>query len=888
MPSSTRKGVPKDPELADLFFKDDPEDVFCDLHEIGHGSFGAVYFARNSYSNEVVAIKKMSYNGKQTTEKWQDIIKEVKFLGQLRHPNTIEYKGCYLKDNTAWLVMEYCLGSASDLLEVHKKPLQEMEIAAITHGALLGLAYLHSHNMIHRDVKAGNILLTELGQVKLADFGSASIASPANSFVGTPYWMAPEVILAMDEGQYEGKVDIWSLGITCIELAERKPPLFNMNAMSALYHIAQNDSPTLQSNEWSDPFRSFVDYCLLKIPQDRPSSGELLRHDFVRRERSPRILIDLIQRTKDAVRELDNLQYRKMKKILYQEKHNGPMGESQEEEEDSEAASCKMNSLGSNHSIPSTSVSTGSQSSSVNSIQEVLDDSCSDMTMMHPQDYSSTLESSPHTKKVKFKGGSTKVTPKHQTKAGTKGQHGQFTISTLSSVTKQIHEHEQDSELREQMSGYKRMRRQHQKQLIALENKLKAEMDEHRLKLQKEAETQANNAYIELEKLAKRHTVHSEKEMKVVLADEKKFQQQIVAQQKKELTTFLDNQKKQYKLCKEKIKEEMNEDHSTPKKEKQERLSKHKENMQHSQAEEEAHLLAQQRVFYDRNCRAFKRKVMNKRHDLEQEQIREELNKKKTQKEMEHAMLIRHDESMQELEHRQLKILQKLRMDLIRLQHQTELENQIEYNNRRERELHRKHVLELRQQPKNLKALELQIKKQFQDTCKVQTKQYKALRHHQMEVMPKAEHKTVLKALKDEQTRKLAILAEQYEQSINEMMASQALRLDEAQEAECQALRQQLQQEMELLNAYQSKIKMQTEAQHERELQKLEQKVSLRRAHLEQKIEEELVSLQKERTDRIKHLLERQEREADSFDMESMRLGFGNLGNLDLPKDDYR
>ncbi|XP_026198571.1 serine/threonine-protein kinase TAO3 [Anabas testudineus] len=903
MPSSTRKGVLKDPELADLFFKDDPEDVFCDLHEIGHGSFGAVYFARNSYSNEVVAIKKMSYNGKQTTEKWQDIIKEVKFLGQLRHPNTIEYKGCYLKDNTAWLVMEYCLGSASDLLEVHKKPLQEVEIAAITHGALLGLAYLHSHNMIHRDVKAGNILLTELGQVKLADFGSASIASPANSFVGTPYWMAPEVILAMDEGQYEGKVDIWSLGITCIELAERKPPLFNMNAMSALYHIAQNDSPTLQSNEWSDPFRSFVDYCLLKIPQDRPSSGELLRHEFVRRERSPRILIDLIQRTKDAVRELDNLQYRKMKKILYQEKHNGPMGESQEEEEDSEAASCKMNSLGSNHSIPSTSVSTGSQSSSVNSMQEVLDDSCSDMTMMHPQDYSSTLESSPHTKKDHLYNWDDGIHRDHRpelrpassdksSQAQNYKNQGRFaTIKSASLVTKQIHEHEQESELREQMSGYKRMRRQHQKQLIALENKLKAEMDEHRLKLQKEVETQANNAYIELEKLAKRHAVQTEKEMKTALVDEKKFQQQIVAQQKKELTTFLDNQKKQYKLCKEKIKEEMNEDHSTPKKEKQERLSKHKENMQHSQAEEEAQLLAQQRVFYDRNCRAFKRKVMIKRHDLEQEQIREELNKKKTQKEMEHAMLIRHDESTQELEQRQLKTLQKLRMDLIRLQHQTELENQIEYNNRRERELHRKHVLELRQQPKNLKALELQIKKQFQDTCKVQTKQYKALRHHQMEVTPKAEHKTVLKALKDEQTRKLAILAEQYEQSINEMMASQALRLDEAQEAECQALRQQLQQEMELLNAYQSKIKMQTEAQHEREQQKLEQKVSLRRAHLEQKIEEELVSLQKERTDRIKHLLERQEREIDSFDMESLRLGFGNLGNLgplDFPKDDYR
>ncbi|KAJ8415342.1 hypothetical protein AAFF_G00423220 [Aldrovandia affinis] len=833
MPLSMRKGALKDPEFADLFFKDDPEEVFCDLHEIGHGSFGAVYFARNSYSNEVVAIKKMSYNGKQTTEKWQDIIKEVKFLEQLRHPNTIEYKGCYLKDNTAWLVMEYCLGSASDLLEVHKKPLQEVEIAAITHGALLGLAYLHSHNMIHRDVKAGNILLTEPGQVKLADFGSASIASPANSFVGTPYWMAPEVILAMDEGQYEGKVDIWSLGITCIELAERKPPLFNMNAMSALYHIAQNDSPTLQSNEWSDPFRSFVDYCLLKIPQDRPSSAELLRHEFVRRERPSKVLIDLIQRTKDAVRELDNLQYRKMKKILYQEKHNGPMGESQEEEEDSEHASCKMNSLGSNHSIPSTSVSTGSQSSSVNSMQEVMDESSTtDMTMMH--DYDSTLESSAVPKKdhgfIRDEAVHRDPRPELRPTSSDKSQAHNYknrerfaTIKSASLVTRQIHEHEQENELREQMSGYKRMRRQHQKQLIALENKLKTEMDEHRLKLQKEVETQANNAYIELEKLAKKHAIYTEKEMKTAAADEKKFQQQITAQQKKELTTFLDTQKKQYKLCKEKIKE-----------------------------------------------------------------ASAELNKKKTQKEMEHAMLIRHDESTQELEQRQLKTLQKLRMDLIRLQHQTELENQIEYNNRRERELHRKHVMELRQQPKNLKAMEMQIKKQFQDTCKVQTKQYKALRNHQLEVSPRSEHKAILKALKEEQTRKLAILAEQYEQSINEMMASQALRLDEAQEAECQALRHQLQQEMELLNAYQSKIKMQTEAQHERELQKLEQKVSLRRAHLEQKIEEELASLQKERTERIKHLLERQEREIDTFDMESVRLGFGNLGVLDYPKEDYR
>lgn len=562
MPSSTRKGAVRDPEVSELFFKDDPEELFVDLHEIGHGSFGAVYFARNARTSEVVAVKKMSYSGKQITEKWQDIIKEVKFLRQLKHPNTIEYKGCYLKEHTAWMVMEYCLGSTSDLLEVHKKPLQEVEIAAITHGALQGLTYLHSHNLIHRDIKAGNILLTEPGQVKLADFGSASIASPANSFVGTPYWMAPEVILAMDEGQYDGKVDVWSLGITCIELAERKPPLFNMNAMSALYHIAQNESPILQSNEWSQFFRNFVDYCLQKIPQDRPTSSELLRHEFVRREHPQRVLCDLIARTKDAVRELDNLQYRKMKKILFQETRNGPTTESQEEEEDSEHGAglgSKVDSLGSNQSIPSMSISTGSQNSSVNSLHEVFDDS-SEIAMMHDGD--NTMQSNVsviHRKQdhvfIRDEAGQKdsrpdlRPTPSLHSRASLLKNREHFaTIRTASLVTRQIHEHEQENELREQMSGYKRMRRQHQKQLMALENKLKAEMDEHRLRLEKEVETQCNNASIELEKLAKKQQISMEKEMKIAAQDEKKTQQHIAAQQKKELTIFLESQRRQYKL----------------------------------------------------------------------------------------------------------------------------------------------------------------------------------------------------------------------------------------------------------------------------------------------------------------------------------------------------
>ncbi|XP_061562621.1 serine/threonine-protein kinase TAO2 isoform X1 [Phycodurus eques] len=726
MPLSVRAGSLKDPEVAELFCREDPEKLFTDLREIGHGSFGAVYFAHDIRTNEVVAIKKMSYSGKQSNEKWQDIIKEVKFLQKLRHPNTVEYHGCYLREHTAWLVMEYCLGSASDLLEVHKKPLQEVEIAAITHGALQGLVYLHSHNMIHRDVKAGNILLTEPGQVKLGDFGSASIVAPANSFVGTPYWMAPEVILAMDEGQYDGKVDVWSLGITCIELAERKPPLFNMNAMSALYHIAQNESPVLQSNHWSDYFRNFVDSCLQKIAQDRPTSDVLLKHHFLCRERPMTSVMDLIARTKDAVRELDNLQYRKMKKILFHEAHNGPAPEGADEEEDVEQYMLRtgtVNSMESSHSLPSMSISASSQSSSVNSLADGSDDS-GEMAMMQEGEHTVTSNSSvlhkplshdniyddPYQPEVDLQRDASSAGGGGAGGGGggggrrRRGRDHFATIRTASLVTRQIQEHEQGSALREQMSGYKRMRRQHQKQLMGLENKLKAEMDEHQLRLDKELENQRNSFSMEGEKLCKKHSAIMEKETKAVLTEEKKFQQHILGQQKKELTTLLDSQKRQYRQRKEQLKEELNENQSTPKREKQEWLVHQKECLQQLQAEEESGLLRRQRQYYELHSRQYKRKMLLARQNLEQDLLREDLNKKQTLKDLECAMLLRHHESTQELEFRQLSLVQRTRAELIRTQHQTELTNQMEYNKRREQELRQKHAVEVRQQPKSLKV----------------------------------------------------------------------------------------------------------------------------------------------------------------------------------------
>ncbi|XP_073092362.1 serine/threonine-protein kinase TAO1-like isoform X4 [Manis javanica] len=695
----------KDPEIAELFSKEDPEKCFTDFKKVSQGGFGAVFFARDVHTNDAVAIKRIPFSGKKAMERWQGIIKEVRFLRTLKHPNIVEYKGCYLREHRAWLVMEYCLGSASGLLKVYQKPLQEMEIAAIIHGALQGLAYLHSRAMIHRDVKGGNILLTPGGQAKLADFGFASMASSAKSFVGTPHWMAPEIILGRNEQQYDNKVDIWSLGITCIELAERDPPLYHMNARRALYLITRNNPPTLQSNEWSSSFRNFVESCLQKNPKDRPTSKKLLKDPFVLREHPTTVLIDLLQRAKEEKkRVLDNLHNRN-KKVLSQEAHKGPAVEAQEgKDQDHGVGQTGAVNIGNHQSVPRVSNKTRSQSyKSELHVTEGIHTVMSNNSAIHPE-----------------------------------------------SVTREMEEHE----LR---------KLEHQKQLMSLKDKLKAEMDKHHLRLEKDLEMQRNNFAAKMKKLIKKHQAAVEKEAELMSSEENKFQQRIQAEQKKELNSLLKSQKREYKLRKEQLKEELNENKSTPRKEKQEWLSSQKQNIQHFQEEEKTNLLQHQKRYLELQCRRLKRKLLLGSHNLEQDLLKEELNKRQAQKDLEHAMLLRQHKSTQELEFRHLNTVQKMRCELMRLQHQAELTDQLERNKRRERELRRKHVMQARQQPKSLKP-----------------------------------------------------------------------HLDEAQEAECQALKTQLQQELELLTELQSKIKMQAEAQHAQELRELKRRVSLRKALLKQ------------------------------------------------------
>ncbi|XP_012067804.1 serine/threonine-protein kinase 4 homolog B isoform X2 [Jatropha curcas] len=262
--------------------REDPTTKYELLNELGKGSYGAVYKARDLRTSELVAIKVISLT--EGEEGYEEIRGEIEMLQQCSHPNVVRYLGSYQGEEYLWIVMEYCGGgSVADLMNVTEEPLEEYQIAYICREALKGLAYLHSIFKVHRDIKGGNILLTEQGEVKLGDFGVAAqltrTMSKRNTFIGTPHWMAPEVI---QESRYDGKVDVWALGVSAIEMAEGLPPRSTVHPMRVLFMISIEPAPMLEDKEkWSLVFHDFVAKCLTKEPRLRPTASEMLKHKFI-------------------------------------------------------------------------------------------------------------------------------------------------------------------------------------------------------------------------------------------------------------------------------------------------------------------------------------------------------------------------------------------------------------------------------------------------------------------------------------------------------------------------------------------------------------------------------------------------------------------------------
>ncbi|XP_071998911.1 TRAF2 and NCK-interacting protein kinase isoform X10 [Engystomops pustulosus] len=308
----------------DLTALRDPAGIFELVELVGNGTYGQVYKGRHVKTGQLAAIKVMDVTGDEEEEIKQEINMLKKYS---HHRNIATYYGAFIKknppgmDDQLWLVMEFCgAGSVTDLIKNTKgNTLKEEWIAYICREILRGLSHLHQHKVIHRDIKGQNVLLTENAEVKLVDFGvSAQLdrtVGRRNTFIGTPYWMAPEVI-ACDENPdatYDFKSDLWSLGITAIEMAEGAPPLCDMHPMRALFLIPRNPAPRLKSKKWSKKFQSFIESCLVKNHGQRPTTEQLMKHPFIRdqpNERQVRIqLKDHIDRTKKKRGEKDETEY---------------------------------------------------------------------------------------------------------------------------------------------------------------------------------------------------------------------------------------------------------------------------------------------------------------------------------------------------------------------------------------------------------------------------------------------------------------------------------------------------------------------------------------------------------------------------------------------------
>eukprot|EP00071_Canis_lupus_P038144 XP_022271701.1 nik-related protein kinase isoform X5 [Canis lupus familiaris] len=306
----------RDKEVTDLGHLPDPTGIFSLDKTIGLGTYGRIYLGLHEKTGAFTAVKVMNarktplpeigkrvrVNKYQKSVGWrysdeeEDLRTELNLLKKYSfHKNIVSFYGAFFKlsppgqRHQLWMVMELCAaGSVTDVVRMTRnQSLKEDWIAYICREILQGLAHLHAHRVIHRDIKGQNVLLTHNAEVKLVDFGVSAQVSRTNgrrnSFIGTPYWMAPEVIDCDEDPRrsYDYRSDVWSVGITAIEMAEGAPPLCNLQPLEALFVILRESAPKVKSSGWSRKFHNFMEKCMIKNFLFRPTSANMLHHPFV-------------------------------------------------------------------------------------------------------------------------------------------------------------------------------------------------------------------------------------------------------------------------------------------------------------------------------------------------------------------------------------------------------------------------------------------------------------------------------------------------------------------------------------------------------------------------------------------------------------------------------
>eukprot|EP01095_Lingulamoeba_sp_RSL-Kostka_P011929 TRINITY_DN464_c0_g2_i7.p1 TRINITY_DN464_c0_g2~~TRINITY_DN464_c0_g2_i7.p1 ORF type:complete len:517 (-),score=195.33 TRINITY_DN464_c0_g2_i7:93-1643(-) len=282
--------------LEDLVSEEDPTDIYGDWEKIGEGAAGEVFLAIHVESHIPVAVKRMYL----TSEAIPLLVTEINLMKSSHHPNIVNYIDSYIVEDQLYVAMEYMGGGClTEILELFDCGIQmtESQMAYACLECIKGLIYIHSLQRIHRDIKSDNVLLGKDGSVKIADFGYAAQLtqkkSQRNTVVGTPYWMAPELIKGQDYGK---KVDLWSLGIMVMEMAEGEPPYMEHSPLRALFLITTKGIPELKEPEkWSEEFIDFCQLLLKKDPEERPFADELIKHPFLKMACEPEEFLQIVE-----------------------------------------------------------------------------------------------------------------------------------------------------------------------------------------------------------------------------------------------------------------------------------------------------------------------------------------------------------------------------------------------------------------------------------------------------------------------------------------------------------------------------------------------------------------------------------------------------------------
>eukprot|EP00051_Salpingoeca_urceolata_P029112 m.488940 g.488940 ORF g.488940 m.488940 type:complete len:869 (-) comp26260_c0_seq1:110-2716(-) len=794
--SKDRGGILREPpqsETAGVFSPEDPTRVFSQLSELGHGAFGAVYQAVDR-DGSTVAIKQMKVSKGFASEEWQEILKEVRILGSCRHEHILEYKGCYRVGLTVWLVMECCIGSVCDIMDVFKAPLSEDEIAVITTCVLKGLDYLHQNSRMHRDIKGGNILLTEAGGVRLGDFGSGTMSERANSFIGSPYWMAPEVIVAMESGTYDGKVDIWSLGITCIEMAQRKPPLFEMQAMSALYHIPQSEPPTLADPAaWSVKFGEFVADCLVMDPDKRPTSAALLEHEFLRIPRKPKVLQSLAARAKDPALLQDNQEA--LERAFQQ------------------AASVVQATTSLSVNTPSSSSSnpaTAAPAETATSKTKAADSSAAPVSA--PAATSEATSAAAVAARAIAETIAEELPPVENELAAKAKRMIETPLQRARSLRRKKNQKKQvENELVvKQLSEIKKIRKAQLQEVKALQTRQDTDLIRQSTADTREYESLRRSHEKDMEKLFAKQALETEDHNKTETAEEKAQQKAIKDDQKHARAAFQQKFERDYKAAKETFKLQ------TPVKGGDFKAKKRsfKESQEHEKTQAAELLNGVLETKESVSVLAFRVSRLPMKQALEQRHVQEEL-----------ALRRQHSAQLVEFKQKRLLGLETLMRAQLEERHalqvahadrltEVEGEQHDAVCKTKLKALKKAHVAELKRQPKELRQREDQIRKSYTDTVKLQAKQAKALARQLTERLPKAEQFSSLQRHKAEQTLKHARLEEDYRVALQELNSTLTDKLREVHEEEEQQLKEELEAARGQLDTYQQMRRDNTLAKH--------------------------------------------------------------------------